>query len=300
MKEMYDVIIVGGSYAGLSAAMALGRSVRKVLIVDSGDPCNRQTPHSHNFLTHDGETPAEISRKAREQVRKYTTVEFIEGKAVAGKKLDEGFQIDTESQNRYLAKKILFASGVKDILPEIAGFSDCWGISVLHCPYCHGYEVKNEPTAVIGNGDMGFEMAKLINHWTKNLTLFTNGASQLSPEQMQKITSHGIEIVETEIQQIEHKEGYVKLVHFNDGTHLPVTAVYARPALKQKCEIMSQLGCEFTEQGLLKVDAMQRTSVHGVYAAGDNTTMMRSVALSVAGGSFAGAAINKEMIEERF
>src|SRR5687767_10565291 len=134
-KKNFDVIIIGGSYAGLSAAMALGRALRNVLIIDSGKPCNRQTPHSHNFITQDGKTPAEIATLAKQQVEKYDTVTFFSGLATDGAKTENGFQIQTGSGETFRAKKLIFATGVKDVMPTIEGYAECWGISVLHCPY---------------------------------------------------------------------------------------------------------------------------------------------------------------------
>ncbi len=182
-QKHFDVIIVGGSYSGLSAAMSLGRSLRQVLVIDSGLPCNRQTPHSHNFITQDGEVPTVISAKAKLQVDFYKTVQFFNGLAVQANKTKVGFEIKTDSGEVFTSKKVLFATGVKDLLPEIKGLAECWGISVLHCPYCHGYEVKTEKTAIIANGEMAFEYAKLISNWTKDLRLLTNGKSALTSEQ---------------------------------------------------------------------------------------------------------------------
>ena len=300
MSKMFDVIIIGGSYAGLSAAMALGRALRKVLVIDSGQPCNRQTPRSHNFITHDGEAPAIISNSAKEQVMRYPTVTFVNGIAVSCRKFDGKFQIETENGEHFYADKLLFTSGVRDIMPLIEGFADCWGISVLHCPYCHGYEVRNEPTGILANGDTAFELARLINHWTKDLVVFTNGPSNLTPERSQKIASHNIKIIETEIERIEHDNGQVKFLQVKGGKSFALKAIYARPLFAQHCTIPIDLGCELTEQNLLKVDAFQRTSIAGIFAAGDNSTMMRSVSLAVAGGGFAGASINKDLIEEVF
>src|SRR5690606_26609566 len=140
-NKHFDVIIIGGSYAGLSAAMALGRALRNVLIIDGGSPCNRQTPHSHNFITQDGEKPHIIAEKARTQVLQYPTIKFITGIAHSGFKTEFGFTITTKANETFEAKKLIFATGLKDNMPDIKGFSECWGISVIHCPYCHGYEV---------------------------------------------------------------------------------------------------------------------------------------------------------------
>lgn len=299
-QKHFEVIIIGGSYSGLSAAMSLGRSLRQVLVIDSGLPCNRQTPHSHNFITQDGEKAAVISAKAKLQVDIYKTVQFYNGLAVKALKTESGFEIETESGVVFTSRKVLFATGVKDLLPEIEGFAACWGISVLHCPYCHGYEVKNEKTAIIANGEMGFEYAKLISNWTKDLRLCTNGKSELTSEQTQTLKNHGVLILEEEIDSFDHKDGYIKNIIFKNGEKVEVKAIYARPPFEQHCSIPETLGCDSNEQGLLKVDAMQKTNIPGVFASGDCTTPMRSVAIAVSTGSFAGAVINKELIDEDF
>jgi len=299
-QKHFEVIIIGGSYSGLSAAMSLGRSLRQVLVIDSGLPCNRQTPHSHNFITQDGEKPAVISAKAKLQVDIYKTVQFYNGLAVKALKTESGFEIETESGVVFTSRKVLFATGVKDLLPEIEGFAACWGISVLHCPYCHGYEVKNEKTAIIANGEMGFEYAKLISNWTKDLRLCTNGKSELTLEQTQTLKNHGVLILEDEIDSFDHKDGYIKNIIFKNGEKVEVKAIYARPPFEQHCSIPETLGCDSNEQGLLKVDAMQKTNIPGVFASGDCTIPMRSVSIAVSTGSFAGAVINKELIDEDF
>jgi thioredoxin reductase len=299
-NNRYDVIIVGGSYAGLSAAMSLGRSLRKVLIIDSGLPCNRQTPHSHNFITHDGETPKAIADKAREQVLQYKTVSIQQGLAVSATKTTGGFELTTADGAVLATRKLLFATGVKDVMPAIPGFAECWGITVIHCPYCHGYEVKQEKTGIMSNGDIGFEFSKLIANLTNDLTLFTNGKSTLSLEQQEKLQKHNIALVETEIAGFEHNNGRLKQVLLKDGSAIPLKAMYAKPSFVQHCDIPVQLGCALNEQGYLAVDLLGRTSVPGVYAAGDNTAMMRAVSLAVAGGGMAGAGINKELVEKSF
>ncbi|MCE7070687.1 NAD(P)/FAD-dependent oxidoreductase [Dyadobacter sp. CY327] len=296
----FEVIIIGGSYAGLSAAMSLGRSLRKTLVIDSGKPCNVQTPHSHNFLTQDGRTPEDIALLGKEQVANYPTVQFHDGLAETGRKTENGFEIATENGDTFTAKKLIFATGLKDQMPDIAGYAECWGISVIHCPYCHGYEVKNEKTGILANGDAGFEYAKLISNWTKDLTIFTNGASELTPEQTEKISTRNIRIVDKPIASLIHKNGLLEKIVFKDQSEEPITAIYSRPAFKQHSAIPEQLGCALTETGLLKLETYQQTSVPGIYAAGDNSHMARSVALAVSAGSMAGALINRELIEEAF
>lgn len=299
-QNNFEVIIIGGSYSGLSAAMSLGRSLRQVLVIDSGLPCNRQTPHSHNFITQDGETPLAISAKAKLQVELYKTVQFYNGLAVKANKTDNGFEITTELGVVFTCRKVLFATGVRDLLPDIKGLEACWGISVLHCPYCHGYEVKNEKTAIIANGETGFEYAKLISNWTKDLRLCTNGKSELTSEQTEILKKHGISILEEEIDALEHNEGYVSNIVIKNGERVEVKAIYTKPPFEQHCDLPKELGCEINEQGYLKVDFMQKTTVPGIFGSGDATTQMRSVALAVSSGSFAGAVINKELIDKDF
>ncbi len=299
-RTHFDTIIIGGSYAGLSAAMALGRSLRNVLVIDSGLPCNRQTPHSHNFLTQDGERPEVIARKAREQVEKYETVEFLSDRAVEGKQTAEGFSIHTQEGKTVTAKKLIFAAGLKDLLPGIPGFAECWGISVIHCPYCHGYEVRNERTGILADGDFAYHYAQLLQNWTKDLTIFTNGASTFTDEQRDKILYHGIPVVETEIESLEHENGQISQIRFKDGSTFELTALYSRPGFEQHCDIPEIMGCELTEHGLIQTDGFQKTNVEGVYACGDSTTMMRSVASAVASGNLAGARVNFELIEDVF
>lgn len=299
-SNQYEVIIIGGSYAGLASAMALGRSLRKVLVIDAGKPCNRQTPHSHNFLTQDGNTPADISRIGREQVAKYHTVTFLDGLAIEGKKTDSGFEIRTEKGELYESKKLIFASGVKDILPAIQGLAECWGISVIHCPYCHGYEVRNQPTGILANGEFAFEFGKMITNWTKDLTLFTNGKSTLIEEQTSLLQSKNVRIIETEIKEIQHQKGQVQAINLADGSSVSLKALYAKPEFEQNSSILGSLGCELKSNGYLEVDQLHKTTVPGVFACGDNTNMFRSVAFAVSSGTMAGAACNKELIDENF
>jgi thioredoxin reductase len=175
MEKDFEVIIIGGSFSGLSAAMALGRSLRNVLIIDGQKPCNRFTPHSHNFITHDGEAPATILEKAKKDVFQYPNVKYQADFVSESYKIESGFKVVTESGKTYTSKKLLFATGVKDILPEIKGLADCWGKSVIHCPYCHGYEARTQKTAILGNGDATFHYAMLVSQLTSKLTIFTNG-----------------------------------------------------------------------------------------------------------------------------
>lgn len=299
-KNEFEVIIIGGSYSGLSAAMALGRSLRKVLIIDAGKPCNIQTPHSHNFLTQDGKTPKEIATIAKKQVEKYDTIKFYQGKAVNGIKTNNGFEITTDTNDKFLAKKLIFATGIKDIMPDIKGFAECWGISVIHCPYCHGYEFRSKATGIFANGARGFHLASLVNNLSDNVTLLTNSKADFNEEQLTKLKKHDIKIIETTITELEHKNGNLKQVIFSDGTKKSFDALYAALPFTQNSEILQSLGCELAEQGYLKVSPFQETSVSAVFACGDNTNMLRSVANAVYSGNLTGAVVNGKLVEENF
>jgi thioredoxin reductase len=299
-KKNYDVIIVGGSYSGLAAAMALGRSLRRVLVIDDGKPCNIQTPHSHNFLTHDGSSPREIQTIAMHQVKQYDTVEFYTGRATSGARTAGGFDIATESGETFNGRKVIFATGIKDIMPEVKGIAACWGISVLHCPYCHGYEVRNLKTGVLGNGEPVFEYAAMISNWTKDLTLYTNGRSTLAAWQTSKLAQHGIGVVEDAIESVEHQNGQLQLLRFANNKTVALNALYARALFAQHCNVPELLGCELTEDGYIKVDLFQKTSAPGIFACGDNTSRMRTVANAVATGATAGMMANKDLILESF
>lgn len=298
-NKNFEVIIIGGSYAGLSAAMSLGRSLRNVLIINEGKPCNSQTPYSHNFITHDGKVPKEIASLAKADVEQYKTVEFYNGSVTKLIKSADGFEVKLSSGERFHAKKIILASGIKDIMPDIPGFAECWGISVLHCPYCHGYEIKNEVTGILANGDMAFEFSKLIFNMTKKLTLFTNGKCTLTKEQVEKLKTHGIGLNEDEIKSIEHENGRIQRIIFKNGNTVALKALYAKIPFEQNIDV-SDFGGELTDQGFIKVDFMQKTSVPGIFACGDNVTMMRSVANAVAQGNLTGAMVNKELSDEEF
>src|SRR5690606_9893921 len=273
----FEVIIIGGNYAGLSAAMSLGRSLRSVLVIDSGLPCNRQTPHSQNFLTHDGQTPGQIIAEARGGLMKYDTIKFHNGLAVSAEKTDHGFTVTTRTGETFSGHKLIFATGIKDIMPDIPGFSECWGITVIHCPYCHGYEFRNAKTAILANGAKAYHLASLINNLTDDLTLLTNGRVEFDFPAAEKLKANDIAITEKRVVEIVHQDGRVEEVVFADGSRETFKAVYAALPFEQHSDIPVALGCALTEYGYIRVNTLQETTVAGVFACGDNVEMMRSV-----------------------
>ncbi len=296
----FDVIIIGGSYSGLSAGLVLGRALRRVLIIDSGRPCNIQTPHSHNFITQDGKTPKEISTTARQQIENYKTVKFYSGLATSGRKVNNVFEIKTASGDCFTGKKLIFATGLKDLMPNVEGFAECWGKTVIHCAFCLGYESKNNKAGVVGNGDYGYKISKLAKNWTQDVTLFTNGKSTLTVEQTKALTRHNIDIIETEVDRFEHTNGYVEAIVLMNGSKIPLKAIYTKAPFVQHCDIPKQLGCEFTELGLIIVDEFQRTTVPGILACGDNASTMRSVSNAVAKGTLSAVIATEDLIDEEF
>lgn len=280
--------------------MALGRSLRKTLIIDSGLPCNRQTPHSHNFITQDGENPGAIAEKAKQQVLKYSTVKFLNDLVITGNINETGFSIFTAAGKKFTGKKLVFATGIKDLMPDIRGFANCWGISVIHCPYCHGYEFRQKKTGIMANGMKAFHIASLVNNLTNNLTIITRGKADFDDDQMGKLRKHNIKIIESDISEMGHEDGRIKHVVFGDGTKEKFEVVYAAIPFIQQTDIPVALGCALTKEGYIEVNSFQQTSIHGVFACGDNTTMMRSVANAVYSGNVCGAIVNKELTDEYF
>ncbi|RZJ70114.1 NAD(P)/FAD-dependent oxidoreductase [Flavobacterium sp.] len=302
MEEIpsYEVIIIGGSYAGLSAAMTLGRSLRNVLVIDTGTPCNRNSPHAHNLIGFDGDSPEVIAYKAKEQVLKYHTVTFFNGKAEAVSGRDSEFEVTTDNGEAFLTKKVLLATGVTDIIPDIEGFSECWGKTVIHCPYCHAYEIRDKKIGILAHGEAGFEMSKLMRQWSKDISILTNDNEPFTFEELKILKDKGIPVHPKAIGHFECEQGQVSKVVFTDGTKEPFDAIYARAGVRQSTMIPIEIGCELDRHGFVIVDDYQRTNIPGLFAAGDNTMAMRSLARSIAAGNTAGISINHELVNEDF
>lgn len=296
----YEVIIIGGSYSGLSAAMALGRSLRKTLVIDSGKPCNEQTPHSHNFLTQDGKSPKEIAESAQKQVSEYETVHFHKGKAIDAKKTENSFEITTEKGEKFHSKKLIIATGIVDEIPDLKGFKESWGISLIHCPYCHGYEYKGKKTGIIANGDKAVHISSLVKNLTEDVTILTQGKANFTDEQLEKLKRNNIQIIEHEISELKHDNGIVESIIFSDQTEIKFEAVYGAFPFHQHSDIPKNLGCEFTEFGHIKTDQFQKTNIPGIFVCGDNSSMMRSVSNAVMTGNVAGAMVNMELVTDCF
>ncbi|PZD76706.1 NAD(P)/FAD-dependent oxidoreductase [Mesonia sp. K7] len=296
----YEVIIIGGSYAGLSAAMALGRSLRKVLLIDSGKPCNRFTPYAHNFLTQDGIPPSQIAQKAKAQVQQYPSIDFLTDKAVHAEKSAEGFTLTTENGGAFEAKKLIFATGIRDILPEVPGFAACWGKSIVHCPYCHGYEFKGKKTAILAKAEKALHLLPLIKNLTEEVSLLISDPNEYTDEQLRQLKAHKIPLLTENIKEVVHTDGKMTTLLFEDGSSQAFDALYAALPFEQHSHMPEALGCQLNELGYLEIEHTQKTTVEGVYACGDNSSMMRALSNAVYTGNVAGAMINMELAQEQF
>ena len=291
----YDVVIVGGGSAGLSAALLLGRSRRRVLVSDTGKTRNAVAHESHGFFTRDGTAPAELVRIAREQLRPYETVELHSVGVKSAKAQSKGFEIKLDDETRIACRKLLLATGVVDEMPEIEGFKELWGKCIFHCPYCHGWEVRDQPLALFG----GIELAELLKGWSDDLVLCTDGAT-LSEDETRLLSKNNIAIREERIVRVEGKNGQLENIVFANGETLARKAIFIRPKQHQHSVLAKQLGCEFTDFGTVKVDDFGQTSVPGVYAGGDMTHAMQHISFAVSRGALAAVGINRALLQEDF
>ncbi|HEY1015535.1 MAG TPA: NAD(P)/FAD-dependent oxidoreductase [Herpetosiphonaceae bacterium] len=301
---MYDAIIVGGSNAGLSAALALGRSRRRVLVIDSGRPRNQPAQAMHNFLSRDGTSPAELRRIGSEQLAAYDGVELRAGEATGAAPIAEGFGLALADGSTAAARKLLLASGVEDLLPPIPGLAELWGGAVFHCPYCHGWEMRDLPLAVCASGPLALEALKLLRGWTSDLALCSNGPAELSAEEREQIVRRGIPIYEAPIARLAGADGELARIEFADGGALERRGLMLRVPQRQRSDLAGLLGCELVGDGplahLIKVDMLGRTSVPGLYAAGDCATPLQQAIAAAAAGAAAGAGINHELLAEEW
>ena len=292
-----EVAIVGGSNAGLSAALTLGRARRSVVVIDDGSPRNAPAHHAHNVYTRDGTPPEELRRIGREQLLPYG-VHFFNTRVVEAEGSRGAFQLVLRDGGDLTAARLLLATGISDDLPDTPGLRELWGKSVFTCPYCHGWEVQDTPLAVLGDGDAGYGYARLIQNWSRDLVLVTGENTTLTDEQLDDLQARGVDIIEAAVTEYENRNGELSALHLSDGRRLARKAVFMRPPMSLKGDLHEQLGCTLSEDGLqVVVDGMGQTSVPGVYAAGDIATM-HAVIMAAASGTKAAGALNHEFVTE--
>ena len=295
---LHDAIIVGGSFAGLSAAMQLGRARRTVLVIDAGRPRNRFSPASHGFFGRDGASPADMIAEARRQVAAYPSISFRDGEAVQASHEGAAFVVTLGDGTVARSGALVLAFGVQDVLPDLPGLRERWGRTVLHCPYCHGYELDRAPLGVLALGPMSAHQALLIADWGP-VTLFTDGRDDLDGEMRANLARRSVVVETARVVSLEGDAPALEGVRLADGRLVPVAALFILAPTRPGSTIAGQLGCA-SEAGpfgpMLTVDATKQTSVPGVYAAGDVALPASNVALAVSDGAMAGVNLHRALI----
>ena len=299
MTTQYDAIIVGGGPAGLSAALYLGRVRRRTLVLDAGRPRNAASPAAHGVFTRDGTPPQQLLEQARQQLSVYPTVEFRPVEAVGAETRPKGFVVRLADGQDVQGRRLLLACGVRDELPPVDGFMENWGRSVLHCAYCHGFEFADQPIAIYACGRAAIESAASLLHLSRHLLICTDGHCDLTESDRRRLGDHDVRIIESPLVKVSGASPRLVL-HFADGSSVVRSAIFLKPALGLASRLPLDLGCQLDAPGRLQVNASWRTTVPGVYAAGDIATPKSFVAVAAASGAQAAVALDGELAQEDF
>lgn len=299
----YGAIIIGGSFAGLSAAMYIARARRSVCIIDTGSPRNRFAAHSHGFFAQDGSKPLTMLATARSQVAAYPTVTVIAGEAISAAREPDGFLVKLATGEVLESARLVLAFGISDELPAIPGLAERWGKSVLHCPYCHGFEFSGKRMGVLYISARSIHQAMLIADWGPT-TLYLNGASEPDDESLAQLQKRGVAIELAPVRALHGEDGegaQLSTIELTDGRTSSVDTLYLGPRTRLNSEIAQQLGCELDEGAfgsIIQTDDAKMTTVPGVYAAGDITRSVHNVTWASADGVTAGMAVHRSLVFE--
>ncbi|QIS18612.1 NAD(P)/FAD-dependent oxidoreductase [Nocardia terpenica] len=302
-ETTYDVVIVGGGAAGLSAALVLGRARRWVAVVDAGEPRNAPAVHMHGFLSRDGMPPADLLATGRREVAGYG-VELIDDRVesaeYAGCGLD--FTLRLASGGLLRARRIVVATGLHDRLPELPGLRERWGRDVLHCPYCHGYEVSDQRLGLLGGTEPGAlaraeHLALLLPLWSDDVTFFTHGM-ELTDEQRRRLDARGVHIMDGKVTRVVSTEDRLRGVELADGRAVPCSTLFVAPTFVPDNTVLRALGCEIGAGGWVVTDPAGRTSVPGVWATGNVADARMQVITAAGAGSATAIALNTDLVEE--
>jgi thioredoxin reductase len=295
-KKMFDVIIIGGGPAGLSAALILGRSLRTIIVFDTGKPRNMKSEAMHGFISRDGTNPIEFIRLCKEELKKYS-VQILEAVIVKARRFDDtSFEVEDSHGVTYYSKKILIATGLSDQLPEIPDIEKFYGTSVFHCPYCDGWEVRLKPIAVyIKNCGPG--QAASLKNWSDDITVFTDGR-RLTKKEEGVYALKNIRIITGKIAGLEGSSGKLESILLENGERICASALFFNSEQFQKSDLGQQLNCAFTDKGIIDTDRYQRSNVKGVYVAGDAARDMQLVIIAAGEGAKAAVIINKSLQKE--
>ncbi len=290
----FDAIIIGGSYAGLSAALQLGRARRNILVVDAGERRNRFASHSHGFLGQDGKTPGEIIAEARRQIETYPTIQWASGRVTDADGSFDYFRVEIDGERRETASRLILSMGVTDELPEIPGLKERWGQTIFHCPYCHGYELDKGRIGVIAASSLAMHHALMLPDWGET-TLFTNGVFMPDMDQRAHLASRGTALDETRIAEIA---GAADIL-LADGRRIVMDGLFTQPIMRISARWIAKLGCALEDGPMgasIATDAMKQTTAPGIFACGDIARAASSVALSVGDGAMAGASTHRSLM----
>lgn len=300
---MYDVIIIGAGPAGLSAALLLGRSRRRVLVCDTGKPRNAASRAMHGFLSRDGVPPLEFLRLARDEMRPYETVELRDVEVTAAECRDSRFHVTTADGSILQSRKLLIATGVVDNLPEIPGFRELYGTSVFHCPYCDGWEVRDRPLAIYGRGPRGLGLSLEMTGWSRDLVLCTDGPSEIPAEDLARLERARIRVREDRLVRLEGRAGdddvlRLERLIFAKGEPLDRDALFFTTGQAQHSDLVTRLGCVMTDKGTVWTGKYEAAHLPGLYVAGDASRAVQWVVVAAAEGAEAAFAINTDLLKE--
>lgn len=292
----FDVIVIGGSYAGMAAALQLARGYRQVLVIDGGVRRNRFASHSHGLLGQDGKSPSAIAEEAKAQLLKYPNLVWLQALVDTVENTGEGFAVATTGQQAFTAKRLILASGVSDHLPAIAGIQERWGKTVFHCPYCHGYELQQGKLGVLATSEASFHQAMLIPDWGLT-TLFTNGCFTPDEAQRAQLAARGVQIETERVIELTGEQSAV--VKLENGRLVELAGLFVASLTQPSNPIAQDLGCEIAESPVgfyVKTDELKQTSIPGVFACGDLGRPMGSVTFAIGDGAQAGFAAHRSLI----
>ncbi|SFS01699.1 NAD(P)/FAD-dependent oxidoreductase [Yoonia litorea] len=295
-----DVVVIGGSFAGMSAALQLGRARQSVKVFDTKKPRNRFAPTAHGFLGHDGRTPAEIRELGRDNLAQYPTVEVVEARVATAAQEGEGFIVHPEGSAPIKASCLVLAYGLRDELPMIEGLNEAWGRNVMQCPYCHGYEVRDRKLGVLYTSEASLHQAKIIPDWSADVTLFTNGQA-INRDAIAAVESRGVVIVADRVIGLELEEGWMRRIILQEHNH-DLDGLFVITKTHHSSDLAGQLGCAFEEGPFgpyIRVDNLQETSIPGVFAAGDIARPIHQSVWAAADGSAAGAFCHQSLLSQR-
>lgn len=299
--QQYDAVVVGAGPAGLSAALVLGRARRNVLVLDSGEPRNAAARRAHGFFTRDHTRPSELLAMGREQIKHYPNVRFETDEVLTVEAMDGGFEVRTAIGHTIAARSLFLATGVQDELPAISGLPENWGSRVHHCPYCDGWEHRDQPLAVIGEGKMGAAYAAELSGWSAHITLCTNGPAELSDFQRQALAHHNIPVIEAEIAAFEDDGEGLATLRFVDGQRIEVDALFLSPRQHQRVHpLAEQLALDTDEDGKLAIGPYGQTSLARCFVIGDAARKIQQIAYAVGMGTAAAIALNQDLLQTDF